>query len=122
MIKGIPAPAADVLSVFYVARLRSVKPGDKLQFHLNERGDFKQVLVIAEEEEEIATPVGSFATIKMRTSGGPFRNGGEFRIWYSTDPLRIPVRFEADVKIGKIYGQLIKLETPRQTRSVVRVE
>jgi hypothetical protein len=122
VVKGIPAPAADVLSVFYVARLRSANPGDRFQLHLNEKGEFKKVLVVAEKKERIPTPVGTFATIKLTTTGGLFKNGGEFRIWYSTDRLRIPVKFEADVKIGKVYGSLIRMETPRQTRSVIRVE
>jgi hypothetical protein len=121
-VKGIPSPAADILSVFYVARLRSARPGDKFQLHINEKGDFKKVLVVAEENERLSTPVGNFQTIRFTTTGGLFRKDSEFRIWYSTDQLRIPVRFEADVKIGKVYGDLIRMQTPQQTRSVIQVD
>ena len=121
-VKGIPALAADVLSSFYIARLRRARPGDKFQFHLNEKGTFKRVLVRAEEREEVETQVGTFPAIKLTTTGGIFKDGGEFRIWYSTDKQRIPVKFEADVKIGKVYGSLIRFETPKQTRSVIRVK
>lgn len=120
--KGIPAPAADVLSVFYVGRVRSAQVGDRFQLYLNEKGDFKKVLVVAEKKETITTPVGDFPTLKLSTTGGLFKNGGEFRIWYSTDRLRVPVKFEADVKVGKVYGDLIRLESSRQTRSVIRVK
>ena len=121
-IRGIPSPAADVLSVFYVARVRSARLGDRFQLHINEKGDFKKVFVVAEAEEQVSTPVGNFQTIRLATTGGLFKKGSEFRIWYSTDHLRIPVRFEADVKIGKVYGNLIRMQTPQQTRSVIRVE
>ena len=122
IIRGIPGPAADVLSVFYVARLRTARPGDRFQLYLNEKGTFKKVMVVAEKQEKLATPVGTFSTIRLTTTGGLFKNGGEFRVWYSTDPLRIPVKFEADVKVGKVYGSLIRLQTPQQTRSVIRVD
>jgi len=54
--------------------------------------------------------------------GGLFRNGGDLRVWYSTDPLRFPVKFEADVKFGKVYGKVIGLDTPTETRNVIRID
>jgi hypothetical protein len=121
-IKGIPAPAADVLSVFYIARLKKARPGDRFQLYLNEKGTFKKVFVEAELTERVSTQVGTFPAVKLTTRGGIFKDGGEFRIWYSIDKQRIPVKFEADVKIGKVYGSLIRVKTPQETRSVIRVE
>ncbi len=119
---GIPAPAVDVLSVFYVARLRTMKPGDRFILYLNERGSFRKVRVVAEKMETVETPVGSFPSIKLSTTGGLFRQGGDLRIWYSTDDLRIPTKFEGDLKRGKVYGRLIRVATPRMTRSIIRVK
>jgi hypothetical protein len=120
-VKGIPDSAIDVLSVFYVARLHKVRPGDRFLLNLNEKGRFKEVQVLAEKRENVETPVGNFPAIRLATKGGLFKDGGDFRIWYSTDRLRIPVKFEADVKFGKVYGSLIRVETPRQTRSLIKV-
>ena len=119
---GIPAPAVDVLSVFYVARLHKVKPGDRFIIYLNEKGSFRKVRVIAEKTETVETPVGNFPSIKLSTTGGLFRQGGDLRIWYSEDHLRIPTKFEADLKLGKVYGQLIRVATPRMTKSIIRVK
>ncbi len=119
---GIPGPAIDVLSVFYVARLRTMKPGDRFIFYLNEKGSFRKVRVVAEGTETVETPIGKFPSIKISTTGGLFRQGGDLRIWYSKDNLRIPTKFEADLKLGKVYGQLIRVATPRMTKSIIRVK
>ena len=117
----IPGPIADVVSVFYVARLRFMKPGDEYLIHLSGGGKVKQVQLQVQEREKVKTEIGVFDAIRISTVGGLFRDGGDFRIWYSTDPLRIPVKFEADAKVGTVYGKIIRLETPRMSRSVIRV-
>jgi hypothetical protein len=119
---GIPAPAVDVLSVFYVARLHSVSPGDRFLIHLNQSGRFQKVQVVAEKAEIVETPLGKFPCVKITTTGGLFREGGDFRIWYSRDKLRIPTKFEGDLKFGKVYGQLVGLETPQMTKTLIRLE
>ncbi len=118
---GIPAPAVDVLSAFYVTRLREFSPGDRFLLHLNDRGEFQPVKVVAVRREQVKTPLGSFPSILLTTQGGLFRDGGDFRLWISRDELRIPLRFEADVKFGKVYGSLIRLETPRLQRGLIRL-
>jgi hypothetical protein len=121
-IDGIPGPIADILSVFYVARLHSLEPGQDYQVHLSERGEAKQIRLQVQTREKVQTEIGKFDSVRVSTVGGLFRNGGDFRIWYSTDPLRFPVQFEADVKFGKVYGKVIGLETPRESRSVIRID
>ena len=121
-IEGIPGPIADVLSVFYVARLHSLTPGEEYQVHLSERGEPKQIRFQVQTREKVQTKIGEFNAVRISTVGGLFRNGGDFRVWYSTDPLRFPLQFEADVKYGKIYGKVIGLETPRESRSVIRID
>ena len=121
-IEGIPGPIADILSVFYVARLHSLEPGQEYQVYLSERGQAKQIRLQVQTLEKVQTAIGKFDSVRVSTVGGLFRNGGDFRIWYSTDPLRFPVQFEADVKFGKVYGKVIGLETPRESRSVIRID
>ncbi|MDA2931422.1 DUF3108 domain-containing protein, partial [Acidobacteria bacterium AH-259-O06] len=117
----IPGPITDVVSVFYVARLRFMKPGDEYLIHLSGGGKVKQVQLQVQEREKVKTEIGAFDSIRISTVGGLFRDGGDFRIWYSTDHLRIPVKFAADAKVGTVYGKIIRLETPRMSRSVIRV-
>jgi hypothetical protein len=120
--QGIPGPVADILSVFYVTRLRSLLPGDSYLIYLNDRGKIKPVTIEVQAREKVITDIGSFDSVRISTMGGLFSNGGDFRIWYSTDQLRIPVQFEADVKLGKVYGKVIGLETPKMTKSVIQID
>ncbi len=120
--QGIPGPVSDILSIFYVARLRSFRPGDSYLIHLNDRGKIKPVTIQVQAKEEVLTDIGSFDSVRISTVGGLFSNGGDLLIWYSTGPLRIPVQFEAEVKLGKVYGKIIGLETPQMTRSVIQID
>ena len=121
-IQGIPGLVADILSVFYVVRLRSLHPGDSYLIHLNDHGKIKRVTVQVQGREIVTTEIGSFDSVKISTVGGLFKDGEDLRIWYSTDPLRIPVKFETDVKLGKVYGEVIGLETPKMTKSVIEID
>lgn len=119
---GIPGPIADILSVFYVARLHSLTPGEQYQVHLSERGEPKQVRVQVQGQEKVQTEIGEFDSVRVSTVGGLFRNGGDFRVWYSTDSHRFPVQFEADVKFGKVYGKVIGFDTGQEIRTIIRID
>ncbi len=121
-IDGIPGPIADIISVFYVARLHSLEPGQEYQVHLSERGQAKQIRVHVETHERVETAIGEYDSVRISTVGGLFKNGGDLQVWYSTDSLRFPVQFEADVKFGKVYGEVIGLDTPRESRNVIRID
>lgn len=121
VIRGIPGPLVDVLSVFYAARLRTFQPSDRYTLYLNDKGKVQEVRILAEKREKVDTPIGEYPAVKLTTVGGLFSGGGDFRIWYSRDPLRVPVKFEAEVKFGKVYGKLIRLSTPRMSRGILRV-
>ena len=121
-LRGLPGPVADILSVFYVARMRSLSPGDRYLIHLGDNIRIKQVEVRVEEEEKVTTRLAEFETVRVSTVGGFFKKGKEFRIWYSTQGDHFPVKFEADVKLGKVYGEVIEHTTPRISRSIIQVD
>lgn len=122
VIAGMEAPVVDVLSVFYVTRLRKLEPEDRFLVYLNDRDQFKKVRVAAKKRERVKTPLGRYSTVLLSSEGGLFSGGGEFRIWYSQDELRVPVKFEADVKFGKVYGSLIELQTRQMIRQLISVD
>ena len=117
-IAGIPGPIADVLSVFYLARLRALQPGEKYFIHFSESGKIKPVQVVVQQQERVSTDIGVFDSVRLSTVGGLFKGGGDFQIWYSTDEYRLPVQFEADVRYGKVYGKITRLESPRRIRGI----
>ncbi len=119
--QGVPPVVLDTLSVFYAARLQAMQPGDEFRLFLSNSGDIETVRLKVAVEEKVKIALGRFQTVKITTQGGIFKQGGDFRIWYTRDRLRIPVRFEADVRFGKVFGELIQLESPRLIKSRVKV-
>ncbi len=118
---GVPPQVLDTLSVFYAARLQEMKPGDRFRLFLSNNGKIEPVDLEVRDRDRVKIGLGRFDTVEIRTRGGIFREGGGFRIWYTQDELRIPVKFEAEVKFGKVFGELIHLQTPRLIRGRVDV-
>ncbi|HSR68369.1 MAG TPA: DUF3108 domain-containing protein [Acidobacteriota bacterium] len=119
--QGIPGPLADVVSVFYVARLRSMKPGERYQIHLADESEPQEVRVEVLEKESTRTPLARYDSVRISTEGAYFNEGGGFLIWYSTDDRRLPIRFEADAKIGKVYGELTGIARGNVIKKTIRL-
>ena len=117
---GIPGPVTDLLSVIYVARLHRLEDASRYRAHLADRGRFKEMLVRVEEREKVKLRIGVFDTVRLRVEGGILSQGRPLRVWYSRDRLRVPVKFEAEVKFGRVYGELIGLEAGAVGRSLIR--
>lgn len=121
VFEGISGPVTDVLSVFYVARLRELSPGQRYSIHLADEKEPEEVVVTVERREKVKTRLDQFETVRISTEGGFFNQGGDFLIWYSTNEQRYPVRFQADAKIGKVYGELVGIDSGRISRGVIRL-
>ncbi len=117
---GIPGPVTDLLSAIYVVRLHRLEDASRYRAHLADRGKFKEMLVRVEEREKIKLRIGAFDTVRLRVEGGILSKGRTLQVWYSRDPLRVPVKFEAEVKFGRIYGELIGLEAGAVGRGLIR--
>ena len=122
IINGIPGPLNDILSVFYVARLRILKAGGRYLVYLSDNGKHREVQVNVGKPEKVETSIGPFQAIQVSTEGGVLGGGGDFRVWYSQDSLRVPVKFEAVARVGKIYGQLVQLETTQLSKGVIETD
>jgi hypothetical protein len=42
--------------------------------------------------------------------GALFKGGGTFVVWFSNDARQMPVKFEAKVKLGKVFGTLKQIK------------
>ena len=117
---GIPGPVIDLLSAIYVARLHRLEDASRYRAHLADRGKFKEMLVRVEDREKVELRIGTFDTVRLRVEGGIVSKGRTLQVWYSRDPLRVPVKFEAEVKFGRIYGEIIGLEAGSVGRGLIR--
>lgn len=120
-IAAIPGAVSDIVSVFYAGRLRELLPGQEYLIHLHDNGRIKQVRVRVEAIEQVRSGLDAHDSVRLRSEDGIFRGGGHFLIWYSRDDLRVPVRFEASAKLGRVFGRLVLIETPRFSKVRVRI-
>ena len=118
--KGIDEQMVDIVSVFYVGRVRELKGGERFYTHLIDEGQPRRVELTVGKQEMVYTGVGKFKALRVNTNGKVFSKGGNLRVWYSADDLRVPVKFEADVSFGKIYGHLIGMDAVGISRGIIK--
>ncbi len=121
-IPGIPGPLTDVVSAFYAVRVHRLETGRKYTLNLSDNGRVGEMRVLVQKREKVETGIGKFDAFKLEAHGGIFSEGRSLRIWYSRDRYRMPVKFEADVKFGTVFGELIQLETGSMGRGLIRVK
>lgn len=105
--------AQDVISALYKLRTYDLKVGETYKMHVAEKG--KDIVVSAEvvRKETLKTRVGRFETLVVKptfTVDGNWKQVGDVLIWLTDDENKIPIGFEAKVKIGTIKGRLHSLK------------
>ncbi len=108
----IPGCVTDVLSgIYYVASL-PLQTGASYTFPLNDGGQTVDVTVKVEDRESVATPAGSFRSIRVspEAASGPVKDKGRIWIWYSDDASRIPVQMRARMFWGTLTFRLARIE------------
>ena len=112
-VKGVPACVQDILSGIYVTRLQELRSGNKFPLVLSDDGTVKQVEIRVKERETVEAIAGRFSAFKLETVsvfGGLFKGGGTFLVWFSDDAHRVPVKFEAKVKVGRVFGTVKQIK------------
>ena len=71
-----------------------------------------EVRAHVEARENIKTPAGTFATIRVspQASSGPLKSRGRVWIWYSDDARHIPVQMRARLFWGTLTLRLVRTE------------
>ena len=112
-VKNLPRCVQDILSGIYVTRLQELRAGEKFPLVVSDDGTVKQVEVRVKEKETIEAVAGRFSAWKVETVsvfGGLFKGGGTFLVWFSDDAHRVPVKFEAKVKVGRVFGTVKQIK------------
>jgi len=106
---NVPSCIQDPLSALYSFRTSQLRVAHLQTFVIGYDDRIKEVSSRVEKQEIIETPVGKFPAWKVTTislMGGLFKEGGQFRIWFSADEKKIPLQFEIKVRLGKVLGKL----------------
>ncbi|MBF0371077.1 MAG: DUF3108 domain-containing protein [Magnetococcales bacterium] len=125
-VQQVSAEANDPLTVVYALRAREdFKPGAKLKLPIMDGKKHYEALVSVGEAKDIATPLGWFqaypAEIRVKYSD-LFRHSGAITIWFTDDDRRLPIRVEANVKVGVAAADLTYYEDGRGGRGEIEEE
>ena len=98
-----------------------LKPDARRSLAVSDDGTVRLLEVRVHKRELVQTSAGHFLALKLETSsglGGMFKGGGTFLLWLSDDERKLPVRFEAKVKLGRVFGSVkqVRLSNEPPTR------
>ena len=105
----IPACVHDPLSALFMFRQLPLQNQFAQTFTLANDDKIREVRGVVEKKVTIESPSGKVDAWQVSTAalmGGLFKEGGQFKIWLSADEAKVPVQFEARVRIGRVLGKL----------------
>ena len=107
-LEDLPPCVQDFLSAIYRTRLRGLQVGENYPLHVSDNGVVKKVDIRAVGRERVEAIAGTYSTIRIDTVavGGLFKGGGSFVLWFTDDRAKIPVKYEAQVKFGRLFGTI----------------
>ncbi len=107
----------DVLSAFFVTRLRGVPETGSLELPVFDNGRNYRlgVRLLGRERLDLPAPFGKrYPTVviepQLVEGTGLFVKQGRLRIWLSDDARRVPVRMKSQVAIGSVGADLERYE------------
>ncbi|MEW6738711.1 MAG: DUF3108 domain-containing protein [Nitrospirota bacterium] len=107
----------DVMSGFYYLRTQKLNVGETVYINVFDSNKFykaevevlRKDKVVMSDEKELDAVV-----VKPRLkSEGLFENKGDISVWLSDDDMKIPLKVETEVPIGKVTAELKSLETEK---------
>ena len=109
----VPTCVHDVLGALLTLRTLPLQPGQSTQVPITDGRKFAQVKVEAQEREEVATPAGTFKTIRYEANlmnNVVYMRPGRVFIWVTDDAAKIPVQFRLRLAfpVGAVTLQLEK--------------
>lgn len=100
----IPVGTQDELSMIYFLRSKKLEPGKTYFFPLIIKAKVVKATISVERGEVLKVKgLGRVKTLVVTTSHG-------YRLWLTDNRRHIPVRIEAEVKMGKMKANLDKIE------------
>jgi len=112
-VQNLPAGVQDLLSAIYYTRLQDLKIGTKVSMAISDNGTVKKIEITVDKREMVDSALGKLPALRTEASsvfGGLFQSGGTLLVWVSDDQRRLPLKFEAKVKLGKVFGTIMKID------------
>ena len=100
----------DVMSGFYYLRTQNLNVGETVYINIFDSNKFYQAEVQGLRREKIRlsddTEIDSVVVKPILKSEGLFQNKGDISIWLTDDEIKMPVRVETEVPIGRVVAEL----------------
>jgi uncharacterized protein DUF3108 len=108
----IPACVTDVLTGFYYLASLPLAQGDVYLLPVNDGNKTADVRAEVEGKEQVKTPSGTYAAIRVRVeaTSGALKGKGGLWIWYAEDGRHTPVQMRAKMAWGTLVFRLQKIE------------
>lgn len=106
----IPPNVHDSLSSLYFFRTAPLTVGTSVFIDVHDGGKNYKLEIAVLGKETVATPIGTFDTIKVRATPryeGLFFNKGSITLWVTDDDKKVPVQMKSKIKLGSITTTLI---------------
>lgn len=109
---NVPACVTDSLSAIFYTQSQPLTVGQTVSFPLADSMRTVTVDMKVESREEIKTPAGTFAALKVEATAdeGIVKNRGHIWIWYTDDARHLPVQIQARLFWGTITFHLQSVE------------
>lgn len=105
----------DVMSGFYYLRTQKLNIGESIYINIFDSNKFYQAEVQVLRREKIRlsddTEIDSVVVKPILKSEGLFQNKGDISIWLTDDEIKLPVRIETEVPIGRVVAELKEVKT-----------
>ena len=108
--KPIPRFFQDSFSALHFVRGFPMKKGDRYEFPIVTRGKIWILEIVVEGEETIDVNGNEVKAIRLNAETrfpGVLEKKGDILFWYSADNKKKLLKFEAQVKIGAVSGELV---------------
>lgn len=119
--KPIPRYFQDSYSALYFVRGFPLKKGDRYEFPIVTRGKIWILKILVEGKEEIDVNGKSVLAIRLNAETrfpGVLEKKGDILFWYSADKLKKLLKFEAQVKIGSVEGELVDYTSGKSNQTL----
>ena len=108
-LNDVPECVQDILSAIYFVRLQEMKPELQFPITIGDDGRIKEIQIKVLKAESVDVLGRKNAALKLEAKsvfGGLFKESGTFYVWVSDDANKVPLKFEAKIKLGKVSGSL----------------
>jgi hypothetical protein len=110
----IPRYAQDSFSALQFVRGLPLNKGDQYEFPVITRGKFWILKVDVMGEETITIMDKDVRAIKIKAETnfpGVLKKSGDINFWYGADAERKLLKFQAKIKLGSLYGELVEYKS-----------